>query len=322
MSGHNGKVLERSQTTGCDVTAVVQRGPVGLGAIRPRAMRRELQLRLALLEADWRHQMGGGAAAALDVLRRCEWRFLGVRYVGVKDAELRFDYDLALWKLCYQTRLEQEFIRRDNRLWQDLARANDRCVVQFLGAFLDLHATFGNEMRRQESCKDPNAPVTVSRVLRPSRIAQLTELRRIEESFLAEYLHEPAKRNLKSHLLLGRLHLTAGLALWRSLTEERKYADELSSMPPAADIRAAVHVKLYQTDSAIDGTKVWSVLNLWSESPEGKVGLELPEQVALASLANYDGEGLDGQPARMSILNVRNYLNQYPLAKPATVGVQ
>lgn len=56
MSGHNGKVLERSQTTGCDVTAVVQRGPVGLGAIRPRAMRRELQLRLALLEADWRHR--------------------------------------------------------------------------------------------------------------------------------------------------------------------------------------------------------------------------------------------------------------------------
>jgi hypothetical protein len=206
-----------------------------LATVRPRAMRRELQLRLALLEADWRRQKAGGAAAALDVLRRCEWRFLGVRYVGVKDAELRFGYDLALWKLCYQTRLEQEFIRRDDRLWRDLARANDRCVVQFLGAFLDLHAMFDNEMRRRESCKDPNTPVTVSSVLRPSRIAQLTELRRIEESFLAEYLHEPAKRNVKSHLLLGRLYLTAGLALWRSLTEEQKYADELSPMPPAAD---------------------------------------------------------------------------------------
>src|SRR3989304_92202 len=30
MSGHNGKVLERSKTKGCDATAVVQRGPVGL----------------------------------------------------------------------------------------------------------------------------------------------------------------------------------------------------------------------------------------------------------------------------------------------------
>ena len=30
MSGHNGKGLERSKTKGCDATAVVQRGPVGL----------------------------------------------------------------------------------------------------------------------------------------------------------------------------------------------------------------------------------------------------------------------------------------------------
>jgi DNA invertase Pin-like site-specific DNA recombinase len=30
MSGHNGKVLERSKTTDCGATAVVQRGPVGL----------------------------------------------------------------------------------------------------------------------------------------------------------------------------------------------------------------------------------------------------------------------------------------------------
>ena len=47
MRGRNGKVLEWSKTKGCDTTAVVQRGPVGL---RPSSKIRDRHLdRLAIV---------------------------------------------------------------------------------------------------------------------------------------------------------------------------------------------------------------------------------------------------------------------------------
>ena len=224
--------LERAEFD--DAAAAELRGL--LRGLRPRALRRELLLRLALLESAWRREKGDGPAAALGVLRQCEWRFLGIRRLGVKDANLRFDYDLALWQLYYQSRLEREFVRLDNRLWRGLRRADGRCVVQFLHAFLDLHTRFGSELQRRESLQGSDGPTAVRAAVHPSAIARRTELRRIEESFLASYLREPSRRNLTSQLLLGRLYLTAGLALWRSLTEEQKYADE---SPPAAAPGAA-----------------------------------------------------------------------------------
>ena len=51
--------------------------------------------------------------------------------------------------------------------------------------------------------------------------------------------------------------------------------------PEVADISAAIYAKLYQLSTKISGSDVWGILSKWESPPNGLVGLELEEKIAL-----------------------------------------
>ena len=200
-----------------------------LAAIPNRNQRNILKTRLCILASRWHyHQEDYSTAAHIAESVEQNWPS---RRLPVNDQRLEYEFYLNLWTIYYRMLDEEKFADIDARIWKRLAAGKDGkydsyAIARFLGQFLEFHRQFSSPMAREQHFPVRWVGTGVeARPLRANKIELLTRIERIRKSFLDDFLEKPDKLNQTNMLVLGRLYLDKGAALWLNSVTRNQLAD-------------------------------------------------------------------------------------------------
>jgi tetratricopeptide (TPR) repeat protein len=163
------------------------------------------------------------------------------RRVHLPESHLVFDFYLNLWTVYYRVFDEEKFRRLDAWIWKRLAakpngQYDSYVLARFLGLFLELQREFPTaEDRLQYFPRRWTVTKAGKRPIRDNLIEKLTRTERISGSFLDQFLANPDKLNQNNALVLARLYLDLGSALWAQSRTKRLLTDGEGSVGEEKD---------------------------------------------------------------------------------------